>query len=52
MGISENVGHGMTFENLNSSTNKIMNTSNVRSTNDDKSPNLQDDPITSPEVIK
>ena len=50
--ISENVGHDMTFKILNASTNKTINRSNVRSANDNKSPNLRADPETSPEVIK
>ena len=52
VGISENVGYDMNFKILNNSTNKITNTSNVRSTNDNKSPNLRANPVTSPEVIK
>ena len=52
MGISENVGHDLTFKILNSSANKIINRSNVRPANDDKSPNLLADPITSPKIIK
>ena len=41
----------MTFKILNFSTNKIINRSNVRSTNDNKSLNLQDNTLASPEVI-
>ena len=37
---------------LNSSTNKVINRSNVRPMNDDKSPNLRENPLTSPEFIK
>ena len=42
----------MTFKILNSSTNKIINSSNVRSSNYDKSPSLLANPVTSTEVIK
>ena len=41
----------MTFKILNSSTNKIINRSNVRLARDKASPNLRDDPVTSPKVI-
>ena len=41
----------MTFKILNSSTNIIINGSNVRSASDTESPNLMSDPVTSPEVI-
>ena len=40
VGISENAGHDVTFKILNSSTNKIINRSNVRSAKHNKSPNL------------
>ena len=50
-GISENVDHDVTFKILNSSTNKIINSSNVRSTSDKESHNLRANPLTSPEVI-
>ena len=52
MGISENVGHDVTFKILNSSTNKIINVSNVRPANDNASPNLRSDRVTSPGSIK
>ena len=52
VGISENFGHDTTFKILNSSTNKIINSSNVRSSNYDKSPSLLANPVTSTEVIK
>ena len=52
VGISENVGHDMTFKIINRSTNKIINRSTVRPENDKKSPNLRADPLTSPEIIK
>ena len=52
MGISENVGLDVTFKILNSSTNKILNRSDVRHVNDRKSPNIRTDPMTSPEAIK
>ena len=42
----------MNFKILNSSTNKIMNRSKVRSTNDEKYPNLRADHVASPELIK
>ena len=51
VGISENVGHDMTFKFLNISTNKIINVSNVRSAHDKTSHNLRADPVTSAEVI-
>ena len=51
-GISENVGHEMTFKIINYSTNKNSNKSNVRSANDNESPNLRADNIASPELIK
>ena len=41
----------MTFKILNSSTNKIINRSNVRSANDSKFLKLRANPITSPKVI-
>ena len=50
--ISENVGHDVNFKVLNSSTNKIIKISNIRSTNDEKSPSLRANPIASPELIK
>ena len=52
VGIIENVGRDMTFKILNSSTNKIINRSNGRPVNGDKSPNLRANPLTSPEVMK
>ena len=52
VGISENVGHDMTFKILNSSTNKIINRSNVRSAKDKEHPNLRAEPLNSPEVIR
>ena len=52
MGISENFAHDMTFKIINSSPNKTINRSNVMPYNDDESPNLRTDPVTSPEVIK
>ena len=51
-GIIDNVGNDMNFNITNSSTNKIMNMSNVRHANDDEHLNLWDDHITSPETIK
>ena len=51
MGISEKVGHDVTFNILNSSTNKVINRSNVRSTNDSQSLNLRAKLLTSLEVI-
>ena len=41
----------MTFKILNSSTNKIINRSNVLLASDKASPNLQADPVTYPAVI-
>ena len=52
VGISKNTGHGVTFKIINSSTNKIINGSNVRIANYNTSSNLLGDPVTSPEVIK
>ena len=37
---------------LNSFTSKIVNRSEVRPVDDDKSPNLRDNPLASPEAIK
>ena len=51
VGISENVGHGVTFKIINSSTNKIINRSNGVAINYEKSPYLRANPLTSPEVI-
>ena len=42
----------MTFKILNTSTNKIINRSNVMPVNYDTSPDLRDNPLTSPEVMK
>ena len=42
----------MIFKILNSYTNKISNRSKVRLDEDDTSPNLRADAVTSPEVIK
>ena len=52
VGVSENVGHDMTFNILNSSTNKIINRSVVRPADDGKSTNLRALTLTSPELIK
>ena len=52
VGISENVGHDMTFNTLNSSTNKIINRSAVRPAGDGKAPNLRAEPLASHEAIK
>ena len=52
VGISKNVGHEMTFKIINISTNKIVNRSNVRPSNDDKHHNLRADAIASPKLIK
>ena len=51
VGISENFGHDVTFKILDSSTNKTINRFDIRPIDDDKSPNLRDNPLTSPEVI-
>ena len=51
VGISDNVGHHMTFKILNSSTNKIINRSNVRSSSDKEYSNLRADFVTSPDII-
>ena len=40
VGISENVGHDMTFKILTSDTNKVINRSNVRPADDPASANL------------
>ena len=42
----------MNFKILNSSTNKIINRSNVRLANDNRHLSLRANPVTSPEVIK
>ena len=51
MVISENVSHGMNFKIMNSSTNKIINRSNVRSAKDKEHSNLRAEPLNCPEVI-
>ena len=52
MGMIDNVGNDITFKIINSFTNKIINRSNVRPFNDDKSPNLRAHPLNYPEVVK
>ena len=52
VGISENIGHDVTFEILNAFTYKIISRSYVRPADNNKSPNLKADPLMSPEVIK
>ena len=50
VGISENVGHHMTFSILNTTTNKVISRSNVSLAGDNTLPNLMIDPLTTPEV--
>ncbi len=45
VGISEHVGHSMTFKILTDDTRKIIHRSEIRAANDDKSPNLRLDDI-------
>ena len=52
VGISENVGHDMTFSVLNTAANKVISRYNVRSEDDPTSPNLRIDPLTVPEVVR
>ena len=51
VGINENVGHAMTFSNLNSTTNRVISISNFRVVGEPTSPNLRIDPLTVPEVV-
>ena len=51
MGISKNVGHGMNFYILNTTTNKVISRSNVRAAGEPTSPNLRIDPLTEPKVV-
>ena len=51
MGISENVGHDMTFSILNTATNKVVSMSNVRLVDEPTSPNIRIDPLTTPNVV-
>ena len=48
VGISENVGHAMTFKILTSDTNKIIHRSNVRPADNPASVNLKVEPLTVP----
>ena len=52
VGISENVGHDMTFKILTSDTNKVINRSNVRPADDPASANLKVEPLAVPKVVK
>ena len=52
IGISENVGHDVTFKILSDKTCKIIHRSNVRSANDPLESNIRLDPLTIPKVIK
>ena len=52
VGISENVGHNVTFIKLNASTNKIISRSAVTPAYGDKTTILRADLLNSPEVIK
>ena len=51
VGISENVGHDATFSILNTDTNKVVSSSNVRAADEPTSPNLRIDPLTAPGVV-
>ena len=51
VGIRESFGHGITFKNLNTSTNKIINRCDVRLVNDKASSNLRADTVNSTEAI-
>ena len=50
-GISENVGHDMTFSIINTTINKIISTYNIRTVGEPTSPNLRINPLTAPEVV-
>ena len=52
VGISESVGHDMTFKILTDKTCKIIHRSNVRSANDPLESNIRLDPLTIPKIIK
>ena len=52
VGISENVGHDITFKILSNTTRKIIHCSNVRSANDPLESNIRLDPLTIPKIIK
>ena len=51
VGVSINIGHGITFKELNTSTNKVISIFNVRFA-DDKNINLRAEPLYLPEVVK
>ena len=51
MDVSENVGHVMTFSNLNITANKVISRSNARPAGEHTSLNLRIDPLTEPEVV-
>ena len=51
-GISENVGHDMTFKVLTGNTNKALHRSNVRPADDPTSANLKVEPLAVPKVVK
>ena len=51
VGISENVGHGMTFKIFNPSTNKVMHRSNVQAADEPDVINHRADYLTAPEVV-
>ena len=50
MGISENLGHEMTFSILNTTTNNVISRSNIRILGEPISPSLRIDPLTTLEV--
>ena len=51
MGVSENVGHVMTFSILNATTNKVISRHNIRSAGEPTSTNLRIDPLTTSKVV-
>ena len=52
VGISENVGHNMTFTILSDTTSKLIHQYNVRPTNDTLESNLRIYPLTVPKIVK
>ena len=52
MGISENVGHDVTFSILNTTTTKLITRSNARPADESTSSNLIIDPLTALDVDK
>ena len=52
VGISENVGHDMSFTILSDTTSKLIHRSNVRPTDDPLEYNIRKNPSTVPKIIK